>query len=415
MARRFIRSSIRRPVSDSTTGGTCAMTLATSPVMREMPSPPLPAPVLTIVIWSMRESGSATARAISGRIGARICITAASLYLRQASAFFSMASASARPCAFAPRPRRGPGPARIGPRPALGLHGLPRPRSPRAFSPSATAVSRVLLGLGLGLDLHAVGGGDRLHLVALGVGLALDRGVELLLPAADLLLLDLDLHRLLLELEGHLGLGPLAVRDRLLLGDRLLGLVSSRSRRRGGPWRPPPSGAAPCRRSPRPRPRRAWPRPPAPAAWASAWRWRVSRSASACAIDGLLGGHGLGDRGRALDLGDPRLAERLEVAVLVADVADREGVDAEAHVREVAGRDLLDLLGELVAVLVDVLDRQRAEDGAQVALHGLERDLRDLLGFLPRKRSAAACSEASSFLILICATPSTMTGTPCEV
>ena len=94
---------------------------------------------------------------------------------------------------------------------------------------------------------------------------------------------------------------------------------------------------------------------------------------------GLLGGDRLGDGRRALDLGDARLAQRLEVAVLVADVADGEGVDAQPHVGEVAGRDLLHLLRELVAVLVDVLDRQRAEDGAQVALHRLQRDLGDLL------------------------------------
>jgi hypothetical protein len=65
--------------------------------------------------------------------------------------------------------------------------------------------------------------------------------------------------------------------------------------------------------------------------------------------------------------------------VLVAQVADGEGVDAESHVAQVAGRDLLHLLGELVAVLVDVLDAERAQDRAQVALHGLQRDPRDLL------------------------------------
>jgi hypothetical protein len=36
---------------------------------------------------------------------------------------------------------------------------------------------------------------------------------------------------------------------------------------------------------------------------------------------GLLGGDRLGDGGRALDLGDPRLAQGVQVAVLVADVA----------------------------------------------------------------------------------------------
>ena len=49
-----------RPVRDSRTGGTWEMTLATSAVTRETPTSPLP-PVLTMVIRSTRESGSATA------------------------------------------------------------------------------------------------------------------------------------------------------------------------------------------------------------------------------------------------------------------------------------------------------------------------------------------------------------------
>jgi len=80
--------------------------------------------------------------------------------------------------------------------------------------------------LGLRRRLHPLpfGRGQGLDLVALGVGLPPYGGVELLFLPFDLLLLDLDLDGLFLQLVGHLGLGSLAVGDRLLLGDGLGGL-----------------------------------------------------------------------------------------------------------------------------------------------------------------------------------------------
>ena len=61
---------------------------------------------------------------------------------------------------------------------------------------------------------------------------------------------------------------------------------------------------------------------------------------------GVAVGFGLGDDGVALDLGDARFAEGVEVALAVADVADGETDDAQAHVGHVAGGDFLDFGGE---------------------------------------------------------------------
>ena len=96
-------------------------------------------------------------------------------------------------------------------------------------------------------------------------------------------------------------------------------------------------------------------------------------------------GLGLGDLRVAFDLGDARLAQRVEVALAVADVADGEADDAQAHVRHVAGGHFLHLRGEGIAVLVDVLHRHRAEDRAQMAFQGLHGDVLDLLGALAQE------------------------------
>ena len=93
-------------------------------------------------------------------------------------------------------------------------------------------------------------------------------------------------------------------------------------------------------------------------------------------------GFGLGDRGVAFDLGDARFAQGVEVALAVADVADGEADDAQTHVRHVARGDFLDLRGEGVAVLVNILDGHRAENRAQMAFERLRRDVLDLIGGL---------------------------------
>ena len=96
-------------------------------------------------------------------------------------------------------------------------------------------------------------------------------------------------------------------------------------------------------------------------------------------------GLGLGDLRVAFDLGDARLAQRIEVALAVLDVADGEADDAQAHVRHVARRHFLHLLGEGVAVLVNVLHRHRAQDRAQMAFQRLHGDVLDVLGVLAQE------------------------------
>ena len=88
---------------------------------------------------------------------------------------------------------------------------------------------------------------------------------------------------------------------------------------------------------------------------------------------------GLGDGGVAFDLGDPGFAQGVQVTLAVANVANGEADDAQAHVGHVAGGHFLDFRSEGVAVLVNVLHRHRAENGAQMAFQGLGGDVLDLV------------------------------------
>ena len=88
----------------------------------------------------------------------------------------------------------------------------------------------------------------------------------------------------------------------------------------------------------------------------------------------------LADDGVALDLGRALLAERVEVALLVADLLDGQDVDVDAHLLQIDGGFVGHLLREGLAVGVDLFDRERAEDRAQVAFERLEDDALDLLG-----------------------------------
>src|SRR5204863_4703035 len=90
---------------------------------------------------------------------------------------------------------------------------------------------------GFGLKLEFGGGGERFHLVALGVGRLLHVGFQLALLAQDFLLLELDLFLLLddvhlhffrlhelaglvfLQIIGEVGLGLFLVHHRLILRD----------------------------------------------------------------------------------------------------------------------------------------------------------------------------------------------------
>jgi hypothetical protein len=91
---------------------------------------------------------------------------------------------------------------------------------------------------------------------------------------------------------------------------------------------------------------------------------------------------GLGDDGVALDLGDARFAQRVQVALAVADVANGEADDAQAHVGHVAGGHFLHLGGEGVAVLVNILHGHGAENGAQMAFQRLRGDVLDFVNGL---------------------------------
>ncbi len=241
--------------------------------------------------------------------------------------------------------------------------------------------------------------GEGLDLVPLGVGLPADGRVELFLPAEDLLLLDPDLDRLLLQLVRHVGVGLLQVRFALLFGDGLRRLEVRDLGR-------PPRGRLRFRLAPvlvrlcfsdrgvalglgllR-----------------ELLRFRLPFPRLALRIGlrdhRLLGRDGFGDGRGALYFRDARFSEGLEIAVLVADIADGEGVDSEAHVREVPGGDLLHLLRELIAVLVDVLDAERAQDRPQVALHRFERDLGDLLGRFSEEALGGGMKRSLVFLDL---------------
>ena len=81
------------------------------------------------------------------------------------------------------------------------------------------------------------------------------------------------------------------------------------------------------------------------------------------------------DGGIALHFGRSSLAERVEVPLLVADLLDGQHVHADAHLLEIGRRFARQLLREALAIAVDLFDRQRAQDGPQMALQRLEDDL----------------------------------------
>ena len=84
---------------------------------------------------------------------------------------------------------------------------------------------------------------------------------------------------------------------------------------------------------------------------------------------------GFANRRVALDFGGAALAERVEIFLLVADLLNREHVDAEPHLLEI-GRGLArQLLREALPIAVHFLNRQRPEDRAQVPFERLEDDL----------------------------------------
>ena len=98
---------------------------------------------------------------------------------------------------------------------------------------------------------------------------------------------------------------------------------------------------------------------------------------------GFFGGGDLFRDGRVtLHFGHARTAQCFEITFLVAHVLDHERVNAQAHIRQIAGGDFLHALRELIPLAVDFLHRQRADDAAQVAGQCLVRHVDNFLARL---------------------------------
>ncbi|MNS63531.1 hypothetical protein D3C72_966270 [compost metagenome] len=80
-------------------------------------------------------------------------------------------------------------------------------------------------------------------------------------------------------------------------------------------------------------------------------------------------GFGFHHLGGQLDARHVGTAHVLDVILVVGDLLDREGHDAEAHLVQVLGDVLEHQARHFLGLLHDVLDRQLADDAAQVALH----------------------------------------------
>src|SRR6266508_2273887 len=81
---------------------------------------------------------------------------------------------------------------------------------------------------------------------------------------------------------------------------------------------------------------------------------------------------GLADLSVAFDFRRAPLAERVQIAFFVANLLNRQSVKANAHLLQVNRGFTRQLLREALAVVVNLFDRQRAEDGAQVAFQSLK-------------------------------------------
>ena len=232
---------------------------------------------------------------------------------------------------------------------------------------------RFRLRLGFGHGPHLLPGGDRLQAVALGLGGALHARLELALAALDLLLLDLDLLGALDDLDLQLLFADVLPGLRLLQGVGEFGLGLARVRlllvaRLLDAEVPLGGGDAGLRLE--------------PGRFLVAVGLRGHDGGVALGLGAADGGVArrlrLADLGVARDFRRALAAQRVEVALVVADVADGEAHDFEAHVGHVGPGHLADALGERFAVLINVLDRHGAEDGALGPFERLQGDLRDL-------------------------------------
>lgn len=108
-------------------------------------------------------------------------------------------------------------------------------------------------------------------------------------------------------------------------------------------------------------------------------------------------GFGLADPSVAFHFRRSRHAQRLQETLVVAQVLDGVRDDHEAHVQQVGRGHFEDLLRELLAVLVDLLDAHGSHDGPLMTLQRLQSDLADLLFAFAEK---LLTGEHQHFLVL---------------
>src|SRR5690606_35830243 len=81
---------------------------------------------------------------------------------------------------------------------------------------------------------------------------------------------------------------------------------------------------------------------------------------------------GLADLGIPFHLGRAAFTESIKVALVVGDLLDRESIKPDTHFFEIAGGLGRQLLCERLAIVVDLFNRQGAQDGPEVAFERLE-------------------------------------------
>ena len=91
---------------------------------------------------------------------------------------------------------------------------------------------------------------------------------------------------------------------------------------------------------------------------------------------------GRGDLGVAFDAGDVRPTHVGDVFVLVAHLADGEGDDLETHLAHVVGAGGAHALGHHLRLFHNLLNRQLADDAAQVTFHDQADETLALVGRL---------------------------------
>lgn len=147
---------------------------------------------------------------------------------------------------------------------------------------------------------------------------------------------------------------------------------------------------------------------------------------------------GLTNPGILLDLGGPLPSQSLKVSLVVLDILDGVTDNLQAQVAHIHSCHLTDSDGELLAILVDLLDGEGSHDGSLVSLlmktreqtskregkkrkeeeekeaHTRVREATFSIWslFMPKKFPAATLTISSVLKIRTWATPLTVMGTP---